>query len=71
MNSKYLPEFAQASPITIKWLLLNRLGARQFLVNIKLPKQDHPRTGQHRILHPKNTILGRSRKINSLNKRQT
>lgn len=39
-----MPIFAQASPITIKWLLLNRLRARQFLVNIKLP--DHPGTGK-------------------------
>lgn len=58
MNSKYLPEFAQASPITIKWLLLKRLGASQFLVNIKLPKLDHSGTGKHGILCSKNNIVG-------------
>lgn len=70
MNSKYLPIFAQSSPITIKWLLLNRLRARQFLVNTKLPKPDHPGTGKHGILGPKSIIFRCSCRINSLKNRQ-
>lgn len=57
MNSKYLPGFAQASPIAKKWHLLNRLQTSQFLVNIKLPKSDHPGTGKYGILCPKSIIL--------------
>lgn len=70
MNSKYLPGFVQATPITIKWLLLNRLRASQFFVDTKLPKPDRHGTGKHAILCPKSIILGCSCRINSLKNRQ-
>lgn len=47
MNSKYVPPFAQATLIAIKWLLLNSLDASQFFTSKILPELDHLGSGKH------------------------